>query len=190
MRWCECRRTSTSTVIPRATACGCSNVCLMLLIGPKGILQWMRLASCNAGAYRRRDGTCSPETSELLQPMIPLALHERVGDDLDDLCAVGDAARVCAESGVCGEFRALEDFRGEQAELRTRLSMYKKCGVEPGGWRRRVYLLVVARADHEEAILAGEDLVRDDGRVRGAVSACFLACDEVVRRNVRQSGYL
>lgn len=38
-------------------------------------------------------------------------------------------------------------------------------------------LSIVSSADHNKTIFAGEDLVGHDGRVRGAMSACFLACN-------------
>ena len=41
-------------------------------------------------------------------------------------------------------------------------------------------LLFVACTNHEVAVLAGEDLVRDDGRMRCAVAPRLLASNEVV----------
>lgn len=88
----------------------------MLLIGPNGILQ---IAPVNRYQLHSRyiERISSPEPSELLQPMVPLMLHERVGDELYDLCAIGYAVCVRVELRIGCELRTLENFGGEKVEL-------------------------------------------------------------------------
>ena len=48
------------------------------------------------------------------------------------------------------------------------------------------HLLVIAGTDHDEAVTAREDLVRDDRRVRRAVAPGLILRDKIVRSDVRE----
>jgi hypothetical protein len=81
------KRTSTSTIAPRAIACGCSNVSRMLLIGPNGILT----------EHQETDGTTkkynAPKSSELVNPMISVLLLKHIRDNLNEF---GPVFHTCA----------------------------------------------------------------------------------------------
>ena len=49
------------------------------------------------------------------------------------------------------------------------------------------YLFIVAGANHDITIFAREYLVRNDRGMRCAVSMCFLSCDEIVGRDIRET---
>ena len=65
----------------------------------------------------------APQSRKLFQPMVPLALLQRVRDNLHELGAVGNAAGVRVELGVRREVGTLEDFGREEVELVVKVSM-------------------------------------------------------------------
>lgn len=102
----------------------------------------------------------APQSVKLPQPVVSIVLHKRVCDNFHQLRTVCDAGPVCAELWVVGQFRALDDFGGEEAELCA------PARVKPGPFSHNSdwtpYLFVVPCTDHQKSVFAGEDLVRDD----------------------------
>lgn len=98
---------------------------------------------------------------------------------------------------------AFEEKRGSEASVGwDRISLVKvancqedmsnqNTGVrEWGEGEGESYLALVADSDHEEAVLAGEDLVRHDRRMSRSLSRAFLSRNKVVGRDVREASDL
>ena len=72
------------------------------------------------GHAKKRTSTCidrcevenvyGPLACELFEPIVPLVLHQHIGDDLDDLCTVRDTRCVRRVPRVLDKFWAVQNL--------------------------------------------------------------------------------
>lgn len=155
----------------------------MLLIGPKGKLDHGR----EHRYFDELNCMTLPKSRELLEPELSIVGHKDVCDHFPQSSSIFYSATIIAEFRVLRNVSIPKDMLCKTCELGV-AHLIKRNSMEFHS--EKSYLLVISSPDHDEPVSALEYLIGSNGWMRGAMSRGFLTCNQVVARDVSQTGNL
>lgn len=170
-------QTSISVTIPRETACGCWNVCSILLIGPKGMLLG-------------RSETLASQTYRNTNPR-----PENFSSQYPRFWVIKASVMICISSCLLATRAALEENLGFDARsgclriwsVNNLNYFHSQRTIEAA---RLANLFVISSSNHDKPVFAGKYLIWRNRRMSCSMSWCFFSCYKIVRSNIGQTGKL